>query len=61
MPLLTVTALAITLAEGATVMKKHLLQAAERGNAEAQFNLEIMYENDWRIAATSPKAADPRL
>lgn len=26
-------------------MKKHLLQAAERGNAEAQFNLSIMYEN----------------
>jgi TPR repeat protein len=26
-------------------MKKHLLQAAERGDAEAQFNLAIMYEN----------------
>jgi TPR repeat protein len=26
-------------------MKKHLLQAAERGNAEAQFNLGIIYEN----------------
>jgi len=26
-------------------MKKHLLQAAERGNAEAQFNLAIMCEN----------------
>ena len=26
-------------------MKKHLLQAAERGDAEAQFNLGIMYEN----------------
>lgn len=26
-------------------MKRHLLQAAERGNAEAQFNLGIMYEN----------------
>ena len=27
-------------------MKKHLLEAAERGNAEAQFNLAIMCEND---------------
>ena len=27
-------------------MKKHLLQAAERGDAEAQFNLAIMCEND---------------
>ena len=26
-------------------MKKHLLQAAERGDAEAQFNLGIMSEN----------------
>lgn len=26
-------------------MKKHLLQAAERGDAEAQFNLAVMYEN----------------
>ena len=26
-------------------MKKHLLEAAERGNAEAQFNLGVMYEN----------------
>ena len=26
-------------------MKKHLLQAAEHGDAEAQFNLGIMYEN----------------
>ena len=26
-------------------MEKHLLQAAERGNAEAQFNLGTMYEN----------------
>jgi len=26
-------------------MEKHLLQAAERGDAEAQFNLGIMYEN----------------
>jgi hypothetical protein len=26
-------------------MKKHLLQAAERGDAAAQFNLGIMYEN----------------
>jgi TPR repeat protein len=26
-------------------MEKHLLQAAERGNAEAQFNLAVMYEN----------------
>ena len=27
------------------LMKKHLIQAAERGDAEAQFNLAIMYEN----------------
>ncbi len=26
-------------------MKKHLLQSAERGDAKAQFNLGIMYEN----------------
>jgi TPR repeat protein len=26
-------------------MKKHWLQAAERGDAEAQFNLGTMYEN----------------
>ena len=26
-------------------MKKHLLQAAERGDTEAQFNLGIMHEN----------------
>jgi TPR repeat protein len=26
-------------------MKKHLIEAAERGNAEAQCNLGIMYEN----------------
>ena len=26
-------------------MKKHLLEAAERGDAEAQFNLGIMHEN----------------
>lgn len=26
-------------------MEKHLVQAAERGDAEAQFNLGIMYEN----------------
>jgi TPR repeat protein len=26
-------------------MKSHLLQAARRGNAEAQFNLGMMYEN----------------
>jgi TPR repeat protein len=26
-------------------MKKHLLEAAERGDPEAQFNLGIMYEN----------------
>ena len=35
-------------------MKKHLLQAAERGDAEAQFNLGIIYENgldDSRYAA----------
>ena len=28
-------------------MKKHLLEAAERGDAEAQFNLGIIYENGW--------------
>jgi TPR repeat protein len=27
-------------------MQKHLLQAAERGDAEAQFNLAVMYENE---------------
>jgi TPR repeat protein len=27
-------------------MKKHLLEAAERGNAEAQFNLGVMCENE---------------
>ena len=26
-------------------MKQQLIQAAERGNAEAQFNLAVMYEN----------------
>jgi hypothetical protein len=26
-------------------MKKHMIQAAERGDAETQFNLAIMYEN----------------
>lgn len=26
-------------------MKKHLLEAAERGEAEAQFNLGVIYEN----------------
>ena len=26
-------------------MEKHLLQAAERGDTEAQFNLGMMYEN----------------
>ena len=26
-------------------MKKHLLEAAERGDPEAQFNLGVMYEN----------------
>ena len=28
-------------------MKKHLLEAAERGDAEVQFNLGIIYENGW--------------
>ena len=28
-------------------MEKHLLQAAERGDAEAQFNLAVIYENGW--------------
>jgi uncharacterized protein len=35
-------------------MEKHLLEAAERGDAEAQFNLGIIYENglnDSRYAA----------
>ena len=35
-------------------MKKHLLEAAERGDAEAQFNLGVIYENglnDSRYAA----------
>ncbi len=27
-------------------MEKHLLEAAERGDAEAQFNLSVMYENE---------------
>jgi hypothetical protein len=27
-------------------MQKHLIEAAERGNAEAQFNLAVMYENE---------------
>ena len=27
-------------------MEKHLLEAAERGDAEAQFNLAVMYENE---------------
>lgn len=26
-------------------MQKHLIEAAERGDAEAQFNLAVMYEN----------------
>ena len=26
-------------------MKKHLIEAAERGDAEAQFNLAVMYQN----------------
>ena len=35
-------------------MKKHLLEAAERGDAEAQLNLGVIYENglnDSRYAA----------
>ena len=35
-------------------MKNHLLEAAERGDAEAQFNLGVIYENglnDSRYAA----------
>ena len=28
-------------------MEKHLLEAAERGDAEVQFNLGIIYENGW--------------
>lgn len=27
-------------------MEKHLLRAAERGDAQAQFNLAVMYENE---------------
>jgi len=27
-------------------MKNHLLEAAERGDAEAQFNLGVIYETD---------------
>jgi TPR repeat protein len=30
---------------GATDIEKHLIQAAERGNADAQFNLAVMYAN----------------
>ncbi len=40
-------------------MKKHLLQAAERGDAEAQFNLAIMYQNgldDSRYAVEGNRA-----
>jgi hypothetical protein len=32
--------------EGVTSLKKHLIQAAERGDAEAQFNLAVIYENN---------------
>jgi TPR repeat protein len=43
-------------------VKQHLIQAAERGNAEAQFNLAVMYENgalDSRYVAegSRPEAA----
>lgn len=42
-------------------MKKHLLQAAERGDAEAQFNLGIMYENglddsEYAVEGSRPEA-----
>ena len=38
-------------------MKKHLLQAAERGDAEAQFNLAIMYENELLDARYVPEGS----
>ena len=42
-------------------MKKHLLEAAERGDAEAQFNLGVIYENglnDSRYAAEGNRCGD---
>jgi TPR repeat protein len=38
-------------------MKKHLLQAAERGDAEAQFNLAVMYENELLDARYVPEGS----
>ena len=37
-------------------MEKHLLEAAERGDAEAQFNLAVMYENELLDSRYVPKA-----
>ena len=42
-------------------MKKHLIQAAERGDAEAQFNLSIMHENElmdsrYTVGGSRPEA-----
>lgn len=42
-------------------MKEHLIQAAERGNAEAQFNLSIMHENElmdsqYTVGGSRPEA-----
>jgi TPR repeat protein len=42
------------MSRGVTALKDHLIQAAERGDAEAQFNLAMIYENgldDSRYAA----------
>jgi TPR repeat protein len=36
-------------------MEKHLLEAAERGDAAAQFNLAIMYENEFLDSRYGPK------
>ena len=36
-------------------MEKHLLEAAERGEAEAQFNLAVMYENELLDSRYVPK------
>jgi hypothetical protein len=37
-------------------MEKHLLQAAERGDAAAQFNLAVMYENELLDSRYGPKS-----
>jgi hypothetical protein len=41
-------------------MKKHLFEAAERGDAEAQLNLGVIYENGLNDSVTLPKAIDRR-